>query len=482
MGCALPAAHLLLDAPDWQALPAHEPAVAVHPEHAAYAIYTSGSTGRPKGVVVRHGALSNFLSSMHECPGLTAQDVLVSVTSLSFDIAGLELYLPLMAGARVVLANEAQARDGQELKTLLSRTGATVLQATPAGWRMLLAAGWEGTRRTEGTEGLKGLCGGEALAPDLARELRERQVQLWNMYGPTETTIWSSTGRVEGVPVLGRPIAATELHVLGGDLQPLPAGVAGELYIAGEGLARGYLGKAALTSERFIAHPFADNGARLYRTGDLVRWTPDGELEHLGRIDHQVKIRGYRIELGEIEARLLEQDGVREAVVVARESTSGARLVAYVVAAECAEGITLDTNRIRETLQTALPDYMVPELDRSAGPTSLNANGKLDRRALPDPQQLSTTAYEAPQGELEQTLATIWRDVLHLERIGRHDNFFELGGDSILTLQIVARARAANVRVTPRQMFERQTDCTTRVGCRVDQITHRATRKRGDQY
>ncbi len=203
------------------------------------------------------------------------------------------------------------------------------------------------------------------------RELRERQVQLWNMYGPTETTIWSSTGRVEGVPVLGRPIAATELHVLGGDLQPLPAGVAGELYIAGEGLARGYLGKAALTGERFIAHPFADNGARLYRTGDLVRWTPDGELEHLGRIDHQVKIRGYRIELGEIEARLLEQDGVREAVVVARESTSGARLVAYVAVAECAEGITLDTNRIRETLQAALPDYMVPELDRSAGPTPL---------------------------------------------------------------------------------------------------------------
>lgn len=300
-------------------------------DNLAYVIYTSGSTGKPKGVQVPHRAVVNFLHAMRQSPGMTSQDVLLAVTTLSFDIAGLELYLPLTIGARVHIVSREVAADGAQLKAELARSGATIMQATPATWRLLLEAGWQGDER------LKILCGGEALPRELANQLLERCESLWNMYGPTETTIWSAARRIEPgnrQVLIGRPIANTELYLLDENLQPVPVGVPGELYIGGDGLARGYFKLPDLTAEKFVPHSFGrDAGARLYRTGDLARYLPDGNVEFLGRIDHQVKIRGFRIELSEIESVLEQHPSVREAVVVAREDTPGdKRLVAYVVA------------------------------------------------------------------------------------------------------------------------------------------------------
>ncbi len=312
---------------DVSAEPERDTDIVVHPDHLAYVIYTSGSTGRPKGVAVTHLALSNFLLSMRRAPGLSSDDVLLAVTSISFDIAGLEFYLPLLVGARIVLATEADARDGSVLRELLQKHQVTVMQATPSSWRLLLAAEQGGLD----LEGLRAFCGGEALPPDLARQLSALRVELWNMYGPTETTIWSCIGRVgASPPTLGQPIARTHLRVLNMDLQDTPDGP-GELYIGGAGLARGYFNRPSLSAERFIADPFSDHGERLYRTGDQVRWSEKSQLEYLGRIDHQVKIRGFRIELGEIEAQLQKQAEVREAVVIARNYEGDPRLLAYVV-------------------------------------------------------------------------------------------------------------------------------------------------------
>ncbi|MGP9766974.1 amino acid adenylation domain-containing protein [Halomonas sp. AOP13-D3-9] len=428
------------------------PEVALHSEHLAYVIYTSGSTGRPKGVMVRHHALSHFLLSMQETPGLSPDDILVAVTSLSFDIAALELYLPLISGARVVLASRETTRDGKALGELLNQEKATVLQATPSGWRLLRSSGWPWTTAPL-IEGFKGLCGGEALPPDLAEDLQTQGVELWNMYGPTETTIWSATDQVKGCQAfLGRAIAATQLYVLDSALNLAPLGVAGELYLGGVGLARGYLGRAELTAERFVADPFIA-GERVYRTGDLVRWREDGQLEYLGRIDHQIKVRGFRIELGEIEAQLLALSEIREAVVVAQEGPSGSRLVAYVVPQTDVE---LDTTSLRETLGQKLPDYMVPGVIITLEALPLTPNGKVDRKALPAPDLTSNSQYEPPQGEVEEALAEIWSEILGVEQVGRHDNFFELGGDSILSLQIVSRLQRAGWMVTPRQVFEHQ--------------------------
>ncbi|MFC4344052.1 amino acid adenylation domain-containing protein, partial [Cupriavidus numazuensis] len=378
--------------------------------------------------------------SMQDQPGLSGDDVLLAVTSLSFDIAALELYLPLLCGARVVLASREVVRDGRALGELMQARGVTALQSTPAGWRVLLAGGW----RPSGP--LKGLCGGEALQPDLAHTLRELGVELWNMYGPTETTIWSTAVPVRGEAAIGGPIGDTALRVLDAALQPVPAGVPGELYLGGVGLARGYLHRPDLAAERFVADPFDAEGGRLYRTGDLVRWRADGQLEYLGRIDHQVKIRGFRIELGEIETQLLAQPEVREAVVVAKDG----RLVGYVAG-------EIEPGALRERLAQALPDYMVPGAILVLDTLPLNPNGKVDRKALPEPGELVSAGYEAPEGEVEAALAGIWAEVLKLPRVGRHDNFFELGGDSILSLQIIARARRAGRVLTPRQLFEHPT-------------------------
>ena len=300
-------------------------------DHLAYVIYTSGSTGKSKGVEVGHRALTNFLYSVQREPGIGPDDILLAVTTLSFDIAGLELYLPLISGARVSIVESEVAADGIQLKQRIADSAATVMQATPATWQMLITAGWQGQT------GLKVLCGGEALSRELANELLSRGVTLWNMYGPTETTIWSTTGRIDvvgdGPITIGRPMANTQVYLLDEYQRPVPIGVAGELHIGGDGLARGYLNRPQLTAEKFIPNPFSDEpDARLYKTGDLARYLASGEIECLGRIDHQVKIRGFRIELGEIESVLRQHASVRESVVVAREDIEGERrLVAYVI-------------------------------------------------------------------------------------------------------------------------------------------------------
>ncbi|NMG66878.1 amino acid adenylation domain-containing protein, partial [Azoarcus indigens] len=425
------------------------PEVAVCGGNLAYLIYTSGSTGRPKGVMVRHSSLSNFMCAMAGAPGVTAEDVLLALTSLSFDIAALELFLPLVQGASIVLATRDAVHDGGALTQLAVDHGVTVLQATPSGWRALMQGNWP----LAPGKPLKGLCGGEALHPDLACSLMEGGVELWNMYGPTETTIWSAARHTQGSPAIGGAIAATQLRVLDQGLNPVPIGVPGELYLGGAGLARGYLNRPGLSAERFIADPYDEAGGRLYRTGDLVRWNAEGELEYLGRIDHQVKIRGFRIELGEVEAQLLAQPEVREAVVVAAEGPGGARLVGYVALkpeARCESG------QLRSRLAASLPEYMVPAALILLERLPLNANGKVDRKALPKPELAGTQAYEAPQGEVEQALAAIWAELLGTERIGRQDGFFELGGDSILSLKLVARLHRAGFRASPRQVFEHQ--------------------------
>ena len=299
-------------------------------DNLAYVIYTSGSTGKPKGVQVLHSAVVNFLTSMRRCPGLTDQDTLLSVTTLSFDIAALEIFLPLSVGGRLVMVSRSVATDGTQLLERLNDCVATVMQATPATWRLLLAAGWSGSPQ------LKILCGGEALSRELANQLVEKGASLWNLYGPTEATIWSTIDRVdntEGTVCIGRPIANTQIYLLDEHLQPVPVGVPGELYIGGAGLARGYLNRPELTAQKFIVNPLSQEpSARLYKTGDLARYQRDGNIEYLGRIDHQVKVRGFRIELGEIEVVLSQHPDVRESVVVKREDASGnQRLVAYIV-------------------------------------------------------------------------------------------------------------------------------------------------------
>ncbi|WP_345516430.1 amino acid adenylation domain-containing protein, partial [Phytohabitans houttuyneae] len=340
----------------------------------AYVIYTSGSTGRPKGVQITHRNLVNFLVGMAQRPGLSSSDVLLAVTTLSFDIAGLELLLPLLVGARVVVADRDTARTPDVLAGEIVRRGVTVMQATPATWQMLVDDGWAGA------PALRVLCGGEALPATLAEALLARSGGVWNMYGPTETTIWSTCQPLEhGGPILlGTPIANTQVYVLDAHLKPVPAGVAGELFIGGDGVARGYRGRAGLTAERFVADPFAGGGARLYRTGDLVKWSGDGRLVFLGRIDHQVKIRGFRIELGEIETVLLAHPGVVRAAVLAREDTPGdKRLVAYVV------GDGLVEQELKAFAGQRLPDYMVPAAVMVLPEFPLTPNGKLDRKALP---------------------------------------------------------------------------------------------------
>ncbi|HEU0298215.1 MAG TPA: amino acid adenylation domain-containing protein, partial [Longimicrobium sp.] len=341
----VPGSHqvVVVDALDLADEDPSRPGVEVDPDDLAYVIYTSGSTGRPKGVMVPHRGVANFLASMAVEPGIGAGDVLVAVTSLSFDIAVLELLLPLTTGARVVVATRDEAMDAGRLSRLLHDEGATHMQATPATWRLLAGSGWAGKAD------LAILSGGEALAPDLARELLPRGRSLWNLYGPTETTIWSAVQRVESAECihLGHPVANTRLVVLDPALRPCPAGVPGELFIGGDGVVRGYLRRPALTAERFVPDPFsATPGARLYRTGDLVRRRWDGALEFLGRTDFQVKVRGFRVELGEIEARLAEHPAVAQAVAVVREDVPGdARLVAYLVPAGDPPGAPTGTGR-----------------------------------------------------------------------------------------------------------------------------------------
>jgi amino acid adenylation domain-containing protein len=408
------------------------------PRHLAYIIYTSGSTGKPKGVEICHGSLVNFLSSMRAAPGLEERDTLLSVTTPSFDIFGLELWLPLTVGAKVVIVSPETTRDGRELSSVIQRCGATVMQATPSTWRLLLEAGWDGDPK------FKILCGGEAWPPNLAEQLLPRCGSLWNMYGPTETTIWSAAYPVvRGERVLlGRPVANTQFYVVDAQLQLVPVGVPGELLIGGDGVARGYWNRPELTAAKFIPDCFGGRGdSRLYRTGDLVRYLPDGNLEFLGRIDQQVKIRGFRIELEEIESVLLGHPGVREAAVIVREDGEK-QLVAYVVPAEESACTTAE---LREHLKRKLPDYMVPTAYVSLPALPLTPNRKLDRKALPLPGTNVAASlsgdYVLPDNETEQKIASIWQDVLKVAHVGREDNFFDLGGHSLLMVRVNSRLR-----------------------------------------
>ncbi|MFZ2651070.1 MAG: amino acid adenylation domain-containing protein [Burkholderiaceae bacterium] len=424
------------------------------PEDPAYVIYTSGSTGKPKGVVVPHRAVVNFLTSMAREPGLSESDRLVAVTTLSFDIAVLELLLPLSVGAELVLAGRVDVLDGHALRSLLATSQASVMHATPSTWRMLIDAGWQGT------PSFKALVGGEALPPDLAQQLLGRCAELWNMYGPTETTVWSTCWKVEqpeaGIRI-GRPIANTQVHVLDERGQLCPIGVPGEICIAGAGVALGYLNRAELSAERFVADPFsAEPQARLYRSGDRGRWRHDGLLEHLGRLDFQVKVRGHRIELGEIESNLMQHPQVRRALVLVREDQPGdVRLVAYVVAKEAMPV----ASALREHLRVHLPESMLPQHFVPLEAIPLLPNGKIDRKALPVPAgAIVLGAAVAPRDPVEQGVWEIWRDVLKLERFGVHDNFFDLGGHSLLAMQVISRLRVTlNVELPLVTLFDSPT-------------------------
>ncbi|MFW6640876.1 amino acid adenylation domain-containing protein [Nocardiopsis algeriensis] len=416
------------------------------PDGAAYVLYTSGSTGRPKGVVVSHRNLANFLTDMAGRFPLKEGERWLAVTTVSFDISALELYLPLLSGATVVLADKDTVRDGIALAELLESGRIGTMQATPTLWRMLLET------KPEVLRGLRVLVGGEALPQDLADRLASCAAEVTNVYGPTETTVWSTTAPVvAGQPVtIGRPMANTRVYVLGTFLNPVPTGVAGDLYIAGEGVALGYHGRHALTAERFVADPFGAPGTRMYRTGDLARWREDGTLDFLGRADFQVKVRGFRIELGEIETALTGIDGIAQAVVTARREDDGHhRLVAYAVT----DGPVTDTG-LRTELGRTLPGYMIPSAFVLLDAFPLTANGKIDRKALPDPAP-ATGGHPGrePATDAERALCAVYAEVLGLDRVGADADFFALGGDSVLTLRLVGAARREGWTVTGRQVF-----------------------------
>ncbi|HJT02680.1 MAG TPA: amino acid adenylation domain-containing protein, partial [Pseudonocardiaceae bacterium] len=457
---------LLLDDPQTEdALAGYPPAAITDADrtaplrdtHPAYVIYTSGSTGQPKAVVIPHAALVNFLGSMAELIPLNGQSRLLALTTIAFDIAALELYLPLTRGAAVVVADEDAAADPAALAQIIRACDVTVMQATPSLWQTIIAT------EPEQLRGLRILTGGEALPPALAATMCELASEVTNVYGPTETTIWSTAQRLDNPaqrPTIGTPIWNTQAYVLDAGLRPVPIGVPGELYLAGHGLARGYLRRPGLTAARFVANPFGDPGERMYRTGDLARWTRDGALTYLGRCDDQVKIRGFRIELGEIESALRSHPALTQAVVLAREDQPGMkRLVGYVVPAATDAGAAPTAAQLRAHIAATLPDYMVPAVFVVLAELPLSPNGKVNRKALPTPDRPaeSVSQYVAPRTATEQTLADIWAEVLGVEPVGVESNFFELGGDSVLSIQLVFRARKAGFVLSSRDIFFHQT-------------------------
>jgi amino acid adenylation domain-containing protein len=422
------------------------PAPLARPEHLAYVIYTSGSTGKPKGVPITHRAVVSFLRAMARTVSMDPGDAILAVTTVAFDIAVLELFQPLVSGARIVLCDGRQAADAGELRRLIDHHGITVMQATPTTWHMLVSAGWPGA------PGLRVLCGGEALPASLAAELRRRGRALWNVYGPTEATVWASSAAVTDddlahatVVSIGRPLPGVTMHILDEALRPVPPGMPGELCIGGVQVARGYLGRPALTAERFVPDPFSPApGARLYRTGDLARHRPsgDGAIDFLGRIDAQVKLRGYRIELGEIEAALDRHAQVEQAVVVLRDQ----RLAAYLVAAP---GAAPAAAALREHLRRSLPEYMVPSSFSVLERLPLTASGKLDRKALPAPALRPGGHHVHPRSPLEWTVWTEMADVLHLDAFSVTDSFFDLGGHSLAAVHLTHRLSERCGRAVP---------------------------------
>ena len=455
-GLQLPPERLLslADALSSPAAPATSPAV--DRDALAYLIYTSGSTGTPKGVRVPQRAVVAFLEAMRRAPGLSADATLAAVTTLSFDIAVLELLLPLVVGARIVLVPRETAGDGVALRALLEAEAVDAMQATPATWRLLLEAGWRGGPRWTA------LCGGEALPVDLAEALLPRVGALWNMYGPTETTVWSTCVQVrpgQGDILIGRPIANTRVHIVDAAGAPLPIGVAGEIAIAGAGVTLGYHARPELTAEKFVADPDAP-GATMYRTGDLGRWRPDGMLQHLGRLDHQVKLRGYRIETGEIEAVLARHPDVAQAVVVLAERAGGPVLAAYV---KSRDGAALDPEALRAHVRATLPEYMLPGAWVALETVPMTPNGKVDRKALPALAQAGGPAASGPRSArppatpAERLLAALWRELLGIEAIGVDDQFLDLGGHSLLIMRAVALLQSRHGVVVGPRAFVFQT-------------------------
>ena len=417
-----------------------------------YVIYTSGSTGAPKGVGVCHRSVLNCLSSLGQTLSLDKEARVLSLTTLSFDISVLELFLPLVTGAKLLVVGRSLAMDGKLLSGEIERSCVTHVQATPVTWGELADAGGVGLARLKGV-----LCGGEALSQSLAEKLLRHTDAVLNLYGPTETTIWSAYSRVTAEQdrvSIGRGLNNTQCYILNSAMDVVPQGVLGELYIGGDGLARGYLNRGGLTAEKFIPNPFGGEGDRLYRTGDIVRYLADGNIEYIGRVDHQVKVRGFRIELGEIESSLLSHECVKESVVLARTESGDTRLVGYVVLSS-----ELDTSELRDYLKDRLPDYMVPGVLMVVDEFPLTPNGKLDRNALPSPEPGSLTdAYVAPRTDIELTLSQIWSEVLGVDRVGIHDNFFELGGHSLLATRVISALRQHfEIELPLRSLFESPT-------------------------
>jgi amino acid adenylation domain-containing protein len=431
------------------------PDILTEPSSLAYIIYTSGSSGKPKGVLIQHRSVVNFLTSMQKAPGITEKDTLLAVTTISFDISVLELFLPLISGAKVVIATKNDVIDGNILLKLIRRSNATIMQATPSTWKLMIEAGWAKTPQ------LKMLCGGEALPKDLAVKMIQRGKELWNMYGPTETTVWSSIKKIEADPefiYIGPPIANTQFYIVDKNMQPVPVGVSGELLIGGEGLAKGYLNRPELNEERFINNPFDNSGSRVYRTGDLARFLSNGDIEFLGRTDFQVKLRGYRIELGEIETILTEFKGIKEAVVAAKQNKNNdTQLIAYIIPSGKTGIILTD---VKNFLKKKLPEYMIPSVFINMEKFPLTPNGKIDRKALPEPDSnkiASGTIHAGPGDELEMKLAEIWEKVLGISNIGINDNFFDIGGHSLLAVQMFAELeRTMDVRLPLVTLFEHQ--------------------------
>lgn len=420
------------------------------PSTNAYVIYTSGSTGKPKGVLVPHSTVVNFLNSTERAPGMSKQDVVMALATLSFDIAVVELLLPLYVGARIVMGDKDLSSDGDRLKKRLTDDGITFLQATPATWRILFAADWR-------SPNMKVISTGEAMPKDVAEQMLQRAGEVWNGYGPTETTVWSTVWKVQEPlerVLIGRPLDNTQIHVLDARLKEAPIGVYGEVYIGGDGVTLGYLNRPDLSAERFVADPFG-GGPRMYKTGDIARYRHDGQIDYQGRNDHQVKVRGFRIELGEIEATLASHPTLAQATVIVREDRPGdVRIVAYVVTQPDASFTDTD---LRKHLKKTLPDYMVPQNFMRLDALPLTPNGKVDRKALPAPfaaVRAAEDTFAAPRTETEKWLASVWIDALRVNQVGLRDNFFDLGGHSLLSLEVIAaiEKRTGN-RLNPRLLL-----------------------------
>ena len=429
------------------------------PEDVCYVIYTSGSTGKPKGVQVPHGAVVNFLYAMQQTPGFGAEDSVLAVTTLSFDIAVLELYLPTISGGKVVIVDSVTAADGVKLSKQLEQHDISLLQATPATWRMMMQAGWNGKRD------LKVLCGGEPMPQDLVAPLLNRCGELWNMYGPTETTVWSAAFRItdaEAPILIGKPIGNTQIYILDPHGNEVPVGCEGEVFIGGAGVTLGYRNQPEMTSERFIKNryrnPFVNYVSdRLYKTGDLARYRFDGNIEFLRRNDKQVKVRGFRIELGEIEQNIKSHPAVEQTVVVVREDTPGdARLVAYLIPKS---GQNVAASQLRDHLKESVPYYMVPQHFVTLETMPQTNNGKIDYKALPAPKAESTDPVNAdgiamPGTAAEKWLAGVWEEILEIDDVCLNDTFFDIGGHSLLVMKVITNVHEkTGVKLGPQEFL-----------------------------